>query len=290
MRFTVHDVGHGQCISLIHNNKAMLWDCGSDIWSRPSEFLSDYGVTEIRRLIITNYDHDHIADLPDLNKKFKIIAFRRNKLENSVIRKIKKDSNSHITNAMEVAFEMNDGYNYNNSIPEFPNVTLKTYHNNYGTGNNEFIDTNNLSLVSFLTVNDTKIIIPGDLEKAGWEALIKRSDFRNELKDVDIFVASHHGRENGFCDLLFQDFPLRPRLCTPKVFIFSDSNIEFSTQESMSLKYGSLIDEPKCVLHKSSHEAFLIKDFTSYLRSITTGYTNRKVLTTRNDGTFYFNL
>lgn len=290
MRFTVHDVGHGQCISLIHGDKAMLWDCGSDIGSKPSEFLSDYGVTKIRRLIITNYDQDHIKDLPDLKKKFEIMAFRRNRLKNSVIKKIKEDSNSNITDAMEIVFKMNDTYNQNNSIPEFPNVILNTYHNNYGTGNDEFIDANNLSLVSLLTVNGTKIIIPGDLEKAGWDALIKQSEFRNELKDVDIFVASHHGRESGFCDSLFQDSPSQPRLCNPKVFIFSDTDIEFSTQENMSSKYGSLINEPKCVLHKSSHEAFLIKDVASYLRSITVGHSPRKVLTTRHDGTFYFNL
>ncbi len=31
MTVTIHDVGHGLCVSLLHNNgNVMLWDCGRE--------------------------------------------------------------------------------------------------------------------------------------------------------------------------------------------------------------------------------------------------------------------
>ncbi len=35
MNFTIHDVGHGFCASLIHQNgNVMLWDCGNNDQNR----------------------------------------------------------------------------------------------------------------------------------------------------------------------------------------------------------------------------------------------------------------
>ncbi len=41
MKIKVNNVGHGLCISLIHENgKVMLWDCGHNEDCRPSVFGS----------------------------------------------------------------------------------------------------------------------------------------------------------------------------------------------------------------------------------------------------------
>jgi len=62
-----------------------------------------------------------------------------------------------------------------------------------------FDDENNLSLVVFARCGQHKIIFPGDMEKTGWRQLLLNPAFRAELRDVNLFVASHHGRENGYC-------------------------------------------------------------------------------------------
>jgi hypothetical protein len=49
--------------------------------------------------------------------------------------------------------------------PDFPGAILRTSHNNYG----DFSDTNNLSLVSILTVCEKTFLIPGDVETPGWQ-------------------------------------------------------------------------------------------------------------------------
>ena len=134
--------------------------------------------------------------------------------------------------------------------PEFPDVRFKIFKNPFS---NEFPDTNNISLVTFLECKGNKFIIPGDLETKGWLALLNNKDFIEELTGVNIFVAPHHGRESGYCKDVFG-------ICNPDVIIFSDSSIKYATQE-MSQTYGN---------HASGIN---LKDV------------NRKVLSTRNDGT-----
>ena len=106
-------------------------------------------------------------------------------------------------------------------IPDFPGVKHPTFRNSFPE---EFEDTNNCSLVTFLDCNGTKFIFPGDLEKAGWEKLLENKGFCDNLQGVDYFIASHHGRESGYCADVF-DF------CSPCAVIFSDSNIKYATQE-----------------------------------------------------------
>ncbi len=48
VKVKVNNVGHGLCISLIHENgKVMLWDCGHNEDCRPSVFLPRSGISEI---------------------------------------------------------------------------------------------------------------------------------------------------------------------------------------------------------------------------------------------------
>jgi beta-lactamase superfamily II metal-dependent hydrolase len=112
--------------------------------------------------------------------------------------------------------------------PEFPRVRYRVFSNNRGDG---FDDTNNCSLVTFLSVDSLKLIIPGDIEKPGLEALLKKEEFRSELSDVSVFIAPHHGRDSGYHPDVF-------KYCTPDFVIISDSEVKYATQE-MTNTYGS---------------------------------------------------
>ena len=114
--------------------------------------------------------------------------------------------------------------------------------------------TNNLSLVVFLRVGEMTVLLPGDLECVGWEKLLELPAFRTQLRTVNVFVASHHGRESGYCADVFA-----AGLCTPDAVVFSDSAIKHATQE-MASTYG--------------RRAI----------GVTFNGEDRTVLTTRNDG------
>ena len=143
---------------------------------------------------------------------------------------------------------MVDAYTFTvTSPPVYTTLDVAVFYNDYPA----FDDTNNLSLVLFLHYPGLSIVFPGDLEKAGWKTLLQQPVFRQHLAKVNIFVASHHGRESGYANEVFQ-------FCNPEVVIISDESKQFETQET---------------------------NYAQHARGITWNQTEtRRVLTTRNDG------
>lgn len=208
----------------------MLWDCGHQNNYRPSIFLPTLGVTKVDYFFVTNYDEDHVSDLPSLRRDIPLRSMYRNKSINAEQLRTLKQQVGPISIAMVSMLEMIQSYTGGplNPAPEFQGVHFSTFYNIYG---NEFPDTNNISLVTFLECNGKKFILPGDIELRGWLALLRRDDFTAELVGGNVFIASHHGRESGYCKEVFD-------ICKPEVIIFSDSPVFHATQE-MSQIYGN---------------------------------------------------
>ncbi|MDL2284497.1 hypothetical protein LJC19_05075 [Oxalobacter sp. OttesenSCG-928-P03] len=238
----------------------MLWDCGHSKGGRPSVFLPNRGISSIQNLVITSFDENRISDLLELRSSIDISALIKNPgISAQELRRL-KEAAGPVSAAMESMLEMMGSHTeYAFSPLDFPDVTLNMYHNNYGTGYGEFTDTNNLSLVSFLSFGSRKVIIPGDIERDGWLSLLKNPDFRNELCDVNVFVASHGGKVRGYCPEVFGCIKNEKVECV----IFSSQFIEETTQVSSVYVY-------------ENHATGIMFDGGV-----------RYVLTTRNDGTFW---
>lgn len=247
----MHNVGHGLCVSLSHDNgNVMLWDCGQNDSDRPSGFLPAAGIRRIDRFFVTNYDEDHISDLPRLRSNLIISTLHRNtSISADQLRQLKLQSGP-ISVAMQSMLDMIQTYTAGPPVPPpaFPGVRFAPFWNLYDS---DVDDTNNISLVTFLHCGINRFIIPGDLERAGWQKLLSRDDFRSELGSVNVFIASHHGRESGYCREVFD-------YCKPHVVVFSDSEVKHATQE-MASTYGS------------------------HAIGVTFNGQQRKVLSTRND-------
>lgn len=258
MRFTILDVGHGACAYLeADNTNLMLFDCGhtSAPEFRPSSHLRSRGHQSVEHLFVSNYDEDHISDLPRLRAELNIRSLHRNPtISASELRALKLRQSGEISPAMDSMLDMIRTYTGGplNPAPAFPDVTYDTYCNTHPfSGGN---DTNNISLVTFLTVNGTTILLPGDVERGGWLELLENIHFARKLRSVNIFIASHHGRENGYCREAFADYG-----CRPDVIVFSDSAIQHATQE-------------------------MTATYAGWANGIRFNNQPRSVLTTRNDG------
>ena len=84
MKFEILNVEHGfAAYAIARDNSVLLFDCGYSSTCRPSEYLWAQGIRVIRRFFVTNYDEDHIADLPTLWKYFRIETITRNSTVNS---------------------------------------------------------------------------------------------------------------------------------------------------------------------------------------------------------------
>lgn len=258
MRLTIFDVGHGQCaLATAQNGEAVLIDCGQSPENRPSDLLPARGIKRLARLFVTNFDQDHVSDLPRLAQTVDLSCaqFHRNRsIDVPSLREVKLEAGP-LTGAMTAAIGMHGQYVHAAPAPlPTPGITWEEFWNPYPT----FRDTNNLSLVVFLRVANLTAVFPGDLEVAGWRVLLQRADFRAALGTVSIFVASHHGRENGYCAEVF-DF------CHPLVVVFSDDVIAYESQRMAST-------------------------YAPYAIGVTFNGDPRKVMTTRQDGTFWWDV
>ena len=259
MRFEILNVEHGFCAYAIgEDGSVFLFDCGHSVWNRPSSLLPERGIKRIRRFFVTNYDEDHISDLLNVRETLEIEILSRNpSLTSSEIASLKTPP---ISPAMKELLNMVDSYTETVTLEQLepPGLNVEFFHNNYP----DFTDTNNLSLLTFLKVGNLSFVLGGDLERRGWLKLLENPQVRFLLQQADIFVASHHGRESGYCREVF-DF------CKPSLFVMSDGPIRYDTQELAS-RYAQ---------HASGR-----------LFRTRTGQQTRKVVTTRNDGNIFWEI
>lgn len=273
MRLRIWDVEHGACAMLHHvmptpagdvaGRLAMIDSGNASDWS-PSTFIrQSLGRTRVDYLFITNADQDHMSDLKaledtgiDVN-----VLFRNPSYTGDQLRAIKLGGGPLTRDATWYAAACGA---FNQPVQEpfdqhMGGITATVFWNPYPI----FTDTNNLSLVVFIRYGAFSILFPGDLEKAGWRALLQRPDFRQQLTNLDILVASHHGRENGFCADVFDH-------CTPQAVVISDKPIKHETQVGMVPDYSNVSSSVGVRVH-------------------TTGKM-RHVLTTRRDGWIQFDV
>ena len=153
---------------------------------------------------------------------------------------------------------------YNGTVTEPFNdymggITKKAYYNTYP----RFKDTNNLSAAIFISYAGFKILFPGDLEEDGWLAMLEQDAFRADLAGINVLVASHHGRDNGYCSEVFD-------YCSPQVIVMSDKAIVHDTQHMAQ-----------------TYRYHVMKVYPDGVNVATTGK-KRHVLTTRRDGHIEF--
>jgi beta-lactamase superfamily II metal-dependent hydrolase len=223
MLINIFDVGHGGCSMVTcPNGTRMMIDCG--FRSDPPWFPSvSFKGSQIDLLALLNLDEDHVRDLPYLWRDVSICSmFSNPTITANALATVKR------------AGGMGEGVKMMHSILEHfgagligrmacgETVRAWAYFNRYGV---DFSDTNNLSLAVFIRYGAFTILFAGDLEAADWRALLRHSAFATDLTSVTMFVTSHHGRENGCCEEVFQ-------FCHPDVFVISDAEHVYASQDT----------------------------------------------------------
>lgn len=259
MKVEFFDVEHGSCALITcDDNTRLMIDCGHNAstgW-RPGDYLKSIGVDHLDMLAVTNYDEDHVSGLPNLREKVSIgWLWRNSSVTGPGIRELKRGNTPG--KGIEALIDMIAAYNgTSTNYPAFRGLERKAFCHSL----TEFQDENNLSLVVHAKCAGMGFMFTGDMEIPGWKKLIERSDVQSALADTKILLASHHGRDDGCCDGIFDH-------CAPTLIVISDDYHKYSTQETTDW-YASKVASP--ILHKGI---------------------NRRVLTTRSDGnvTFYQN-
>jgi beta-lactamase superfamily II metal-dependent hydrolase len=237
-----------------------LVDCGHsrNLGWAPGKYLKSKNIGTLELLCVTNYDEDHVSGLPNL------LAHGVSVLWLCANRDVTPDELRAIKGYGNVGLGMMDVLDMlgthttlpsvGSPMPQFGGLKRTTFHAPYPT----FVDTNNLSLVVHLECNGVGVLFPGDLERPGWRYHLRNPAFQDCLRRTSVFVASHHGRDDGRCDEAFD-------YLNPFYTVISDCGYQYESQETINYYANRTKGGP-------------------FRQSAT-----RRVLTTRNDGTITFN-
>ncbi len=236
-----------------------MLDCGCSL-DRPWFPSIAFARQRIDTLIIQNLDEDHVQDFQDVWRDVPIGAIFSNPTVSADALKWMKSqgmrSGVKQAHALLQAFGTGMMGNWDQWLG---GVAWQAFYNPFG---GVFHDTNNLSLAVFVSFGGFTILFGGDMEEKGWKNLILNPAFVARLTEVNVYVASHHGRDNGCCD------PLMAYM-QPELVIFSDGQKQHETQET-----ARWYAQRTCG----------IPDYGGQTNSLL-GPPLRKVMTTRKDGT-----
>ena len=272
MILTIRDVQHGACAMLTHRSvsgaegRLAMIDSGHnhDTGWKPSAYIKYYMKRSVLDyLFVTNADQDHISDLNNLWREgISVSTFVRNRSVSQEVMRTIKEAGGELTEDIKRYLDLHARYIHPVDAPfdqSMGGITAKTFWNSPP----RFYDANNLSMVVFFRYGAFKILFPGDLEEEGWLALLEQEDFRAELEGTTVLVTSHHGRENGYCDKVFN-------YCHPRAIVISDKAIVHDTQHTTQTYRQRVIEcWPNGVFVKTTGKL-------------------RHVLTTRRDGWIQF--
>ena len=218
------DVQHGHATYIkTPNNKHIVIDLGigdysgNDTAFSPLEHLYyKYGVQQLDYVIITHPHLDHIDDILNFDLMDPKVFHRPKQITNQEVMKGVREQDRE---KFEKYCEINDRY----SQPVFGGPNDPNNPDNLGgmkiisfspltCSHSNF---NNHSIVTVIEYAEIKIVIPGDNEACSFEELMNKEAFKTAVKQSDILLAPHHGRENGY----YNDFV---NLVNPRLTIVSD--------------------------------------------------------------------
>lgn len=237
LQATFWDVQHGSATWLsMPNNENVLIDLGSGSFGAGEKFSPlrhmkhNCGVRVINGLVITHQHYDHIADIENLAAlDLEPRVLMRPKLEERFIRE------ANLRKLAEVAVDVYENIDarYNSAAPHSPfsaerpdGASIRCFH----PARCGPEDLNNQSIVTVVEYAGVKLLLPGDNEGNSWDELLERPDFRSAIAGTHAVLAAHHGRENGFYGLLFDQFQ-------PLLTIISDGRF---CDTSATSRYGAV--------------------------------------------------
>ena len=268
MDIVIFNVELGQCVFFYPRNDkpefGLMVDCGNTPTFEPIDKLLEWNwlpeTTKtnppkkiLKNLTLTNYDQDHFSGLPYLRQK---VSIETTRLPKNISSEELKEIKDVLTKPIEEVIKLKNEFSGSATL-ETP-YTKDTYYLQQSDFPDEEIDTNKLSQIVFVTYKETCICIPGDLTSDAWDKHSKNVKVQAKLKQTQIFIASHHGREDGFNENVF-------KYCKPEVIILSDKDIIHKTQEGQTQTYAGEVSGNGIVLNGKTEQL-------------------RKVLTTRSDG------
>lgn len=245
---TVWDVQLGLAIHVkAPNGKYIVIDLGTGTYeSGNSSPLRKRMFDNIAYMIITHPHLDHISDILNFDINSPKILQRAKSLTNEEV----MEGVRYCDKAkFEKYCDINDSYN---SPVRYDDENNTENPDNYGgleiqtfsTSACDHSNFNNFSIITIFKFSGIKVVVCGDNEKDSFDVLMRRSDFKDAVRNADVLVAPHHGRESAYHSEFVS-------LVNPRITIISDttksdaSAVDKYAQKSRGWKVRG--EERKCL-------------------------------------------
>lgn len=188
VRFSVLDVGQGQCLLFQTEGKNVLVDCGGDSDTEAAdlaaETLLSQGIDHLDVMILTHLDEDHTGGaeklLTRMDVELLIMPYMHSTMDTG-----RADTVVYAADNLELSMERTKVTVYS---PGFPGSD------------------NEMSLCVLFDTQKCDILVTGDRGGFGERMLLRREN----LPEVDVLVAGHHGAQDATCEELLT--AVRPKI------------------------------------------------------------------------------
>lgn len=235
------------------NNRYIVIDLGRKENFSPLEELRG---KDVGYMVITHPHKDHIEDIDNISYARPDVLWRVKDFTRSEL--VSKAQNYYDRQIINQYCDFVESYNRAITPDESPKsgtpfdgLTAEVFYTNECGKSN----INNFSAIIVLNLSNVKIVICGDNESASFNKLMESTYFQDCVKDANVLVAAHHGRESGY----HNDFV---SLVNPSITIVSDT---INPDTTASSRYSAKSKGWKVFDIQGNGE-------------------NRKCLTTRSDG------
>jgi beta-lactamase superfamily II metal-dependent hydrolase len=275
------DVGHGDSAYIeLPNGARMMIDCGCGVDHWPSTLLKHFNVTAdypadipdetnkygIDKLIISHPHGDHIADIESIRDEIKfymLVGSYSDFIDKITVDDI--DFKKRGKDAAKVFIEVVKRYTgqYKKEKDRVhgarPSCTVEKKR---FIGYSEGMDLNELSWFVSFSIGGHKVLFTGDMTATGIRKILaspSAQEFADFVYGTTILKVSHHGRENGCSQEMFDLFGDKPIAC-----IASDESLNERNAGTSNIEWYRTRTSDTPVLVNGTHES-------------------RKIFTTRKD-------
>jgi len=179
---------------------------GSATFSPLLYLKNNMKIDHLDEVIITHPHADHIKDILNFDIFTPQILNRPKGLTRKEILAANRIEDHEL---VEKYIDVSSRYNENITGKESPlhtenngGVSIQVFQSKRIMGS----DINHDSIVTVISYATTKLVLPGDNNIESWQELLGQNSFLEAIKGTDVFIASHHGLESGFCDEIFNYF------------------------------------------------------------------------------------
>ena len=204
------DVGQGDSELLkLPGGETILIDSG-DAGTPTVDMLKRYGVSSLDLVIATHPHQDHIGEMRDIMRAFKV-------------KEVWDPGFKYTTKTYLNMLQEIDGQSIKYVNPKrgqtrsFGDVSLEVLHPGPAFISEDRDAANDASIVVRLSFGNKRFLFTGDAEEASWQQMIQAN--KNALR-ADLLKAAHHGSSNGTTDYVLD--AVRPEIVTISCAVGND--------------------------------------------------------------------